>query len=332
MRAALDMRVAEHNFGNAAQVASNLTELQLDLGDVADAIGAGEHAVRLADTSLNDFRPVVARGTLANALAVAGRRAEAEARFLDAERMQAGRRSYPILSSVGSFYYCDMLLADSERAAWRRLFAETERPSPGVPGARRPASDHAFDGAERLIEACEGVSRRATQTLGWADKDELSDLTIGLDRLTLARAALYAEILRGGAAEDAQTNEAVDRLRRAGSLDHLPRGLLTLSLWRGASGDFAGAAESLDEAFEIAERGPMRLFLADIHLHRARLFGLIANPPATYPWVSARDDLDTARKLIETCGYGRRREELEDAEAAWERISGTTAPAGSPAA
>jgi hypothetical protein len=28
----------------------------------------------------------------------------------------------------------------------------------------------------------------------------------------------------------------------------------------------------LDEAWEIAERGPMPLFLADIHLHRARLF------------------------------------------------------------
>jgi len=28
----------------------------------------------------------------------------------------------------------------------------------------------------------------------------------------------------------------------------------------------------LDEAWEIAERGPMPLSLADIHLHRARLF------------------------------------------------------------
>ena len=33
------------------------------------------------------------------------------------------------------------------------------------------------------------------------------------------------------------------------------------------------AQSDLDEAWEIAERGPMPLFLADIHLHRARLFG-----------------------------------------------------------
>jgi len=94
------------------------------------------------------------------------------------------------------------------------------------------------------------------------------------------------------------------------------------------SGDFDGARDDLNDAFEIAERGPMRLHLADIHLYRARLFGLIANRPAAYPWVSPRDDLDKARKLIDECGYGRRREELEDAEAAWERLYGPAAPGG----
>ena len=68
--------------------------------------------------------------------------------------------------------------------------------------------------------------------------------------------------------------EAADFLRRAGEQDHLPRALLTRALFRAATGAFDGAREDLDEAFEIAERGPMRLHLADIHLHRARLFGL----------------------------------------------------------
>ena len=47
----------------------------------------------------------------------------------------------------------------------------------------------------------------------------------------------------------------------------------------------------------------MPLYLADIHLHRARFF---------------RDntELAKARELIEKHGYGRRKEELEDAEAA----------------
>ncbi len=69
----------------------------------------------------------------------------------------------------------------------------------------------------------------------------------------------------------------------------------------------------------------MPLFLADIHLHRTRLFGRptvgeggSVGRPATaeqkYPWQSPRADLAEARRLIEKHGYGRRKEELEDAE------------------
>ena len=67
----------------------------------------------------------------------------------------------------------------------------------------------------------------------------------------------------------------------------------------------------MDEAWEIAERGPMKLFMADIHLHRARFFGR----ETLYPWESPHADLAEARLLIEKCGYGRRKEEFEDAEA-----------------
>ena len=54
----------------------------------------------------------------------------------------------------------------------------------------------------------------------------------------------------------------------------------------------------------------MKLLMVDIHLHRARLFFREAN----YPWESPEADLAAARKLIEECGYWRRKEELEDAE------------------
>ncbi len=47
----------------------------------------------------------------------------------------------------------------------------------------------------------------------------------------------------------------------------------------------------------------MPLFQADVHLHRAWLF-------------RDRDALIAARRLIEKHGYGRRLEELADAEAA----------------
>jgi len=56
----------------------------------------------------------------------------------------------------------------------------------------------------------------------------------------------------------------------------------------------------------------MPLFLADIHLYRARLFRNVT----PYPWESPQHDLAEARRLIEKHGYWRRKEELEDAEAA----------------
>lgn len=71
----------------------------------------------------------------------------------------------------------------------------------------------------------------------------------------------------------------------------------------------------------------MPLFMADIHLYRARLFGLrkadsgLQNDETPYPWESPVADLAAARALIEKHGYGRRKEELEDAEAALLRSS-----------
>jgi hypothetical protein len=56
--------------------------------------------------------------------------------------------------------------------------------------------------------------------------------------------------------------------------------------------------------------------MPDIRLHRPRLFGLSEDRLASYPWASPQDDLAEARRLIKKHGYGRRREELEDAEAA----------------
>jgi nucleoside phosphorylase len=52
--------------------------------------------------------------------------------------------------------------------------------------------------------------------------------------------------------------------------------------------------------------------MADIHLYRARLFFREEH----YPWESPQKDLTEARRLIEKCGYWRRKEELEDAEEA----------------
>ena len=214
--------------------------------------------------------------------------------------MQADRQPYyPLLYSASGFQFCDLLLTASERAAWQTLLQLGTMNS-------------------ELRTEIAAASQRAAQSLKIAE-DHRSLLTIALDHLTLGRAALYVAILESPRSDfdvfRAELDAAVVGLRRAGTQHELPRGLLTRAWLRFLSGARTGpksAQEDLDEAWEIAERGPMKLFLADLHLHRARLFFR----EAQYLWESPQKDLAAARKLIVECGYGRRMGELEDAEAA----------------
>ena len=294
MRAGLEKYVSQERWKGCAITASNLSELALTLGEVAGAVGHAEQSVTYADRSGDAFHRGSKRETLADALHQAGRRAEAETRFREAEEIQAERQpSYPLLYSTGGFRYCDLLLAEAERAGWRVI---------GSAGPRPPEDG---DAHRATLQA---VSERAAQTLQWAELNSVDMLSAALDYLTLGRAALYAAILEGSSLDPCRgpLQHAVAGLRRAGMQDYLPRGLLTRAWLRLLEGTRTGpdsAQSDLDEAWEIAERGPMKLFLADIHLHRARLFFR----EAQYPWGSSAADLAAARELIEKCGYGRRK-------------------------
>ena len=306
MRAGHDALVTQSNWKQASINASNLSELELTLGDLAAAVQDAEQCVTHADRSGDAFQRLARRTTHADALHKAGRRAEALQGFHEAEQMQQERQPfYPLLRSLGGFRYAELLLAVPERAAW--LVA-----TPGQNGSAEEAAAH--------HEALQAVGQRAAKMFEWrAPGDSL--LTIALDNLTLARTALFIALLsptEPGATELAQarreTDAAVTGLRRAGYQEMLPLGLLTRAWLRAITGPLTGpdsAQADLDEAWDIAERGPMRLHMADIHLYRARLFFREAN----YPWTSPEADLAAARELIERCGYGRRREELADADA-----------------
>jgi tetratricopeptide (TPR) repeat protein len=285
MRAGLENFKRQENLGYPAKVAGNLSELELALGEVPAAVRDAEQSVTFADRSGNEFERMVNRTTQADALHQAGLHAEALELFREAERMQAERQpKYPLLYSLRGFQYCELLLAEAERAAWRGGVEDTA--------------------IEELSRVARGVEERSKKMLEWPlHSDSLLD--IALNHLTLGRAQLYRAILEGAEPTSASSEieQAVDGLRRAGDVSRTPLALLSRAWLRALGGNPASAHADLAEAQEIAERGPMPLFLADIHLYRARLF-------------RDREALATARALIEKHGYGRRKEELEDAEAA----------------
>ncbi|MCH8806059.1 MAG: toll/interleukin-1 receptor domain-containing protein [Planctomycetes bacterium] len=320
MRASLYKLEHAENWKSAAVAASNLSELELTLGQVADALHDAEQCVTLADRSGDAFLRIVDRVTLADALHQAGRRAEGMTSFGEAEAMQAERQpQHPLLYSVQGFRYCDLLLAECERAAWQvqirraRLLPSQERDDGRLRGSL---------GLPDVLERCRVVEQRAAKTLEWTEAArEASLLDFGLNHVTLGRAVLYRTVLERSSFDirhspfreaHQQLTTAVADLRRSGQLDDIPRGLLSRAWLRFLAGDADGAGADLDEAWQIAERGPMPLYMTDIHLHRARLFHAVR----PYPWESPRHDLAEAKRLIDECGYHRRDEELTDAQQA----------------
>ncbi len=294
MRASMQMDIDREEWKGAARSVCNLSELDLVLGDTAAAVADAAQGVDFADRSNDAFLRIAMRTVHADALHQAGRIAEARQLFAEAEKMQADRQpEYPHLYSLAGFRYCDLLLADTERAAWRNLLAGKCGPaSSGVPT----------------------VASRARQTLQWAIGARADLLTIALDNLTLARSALYGVLLCGRDSPEWQAEfgnassplrthlaAAVSGLRAANSMDDVPCGLLTLAWVRFLEGDSAACKSALAEVREIAERGPMPLHLADIALTTARLF-------------KDRKALTEARLLIDKHGYHRRDGELQDAE------------------
>ena len=149
-----------------------------------------------------------------------------------------------------------------------------------------------------------------------------------LAALTSARAAFYESVLLDSAGSRREKGEIAaehlqdaERMSRAGGMLELRPALLLTRSWLNVSIGLAESAiRDLNEAWQIARRSDMRLYLTDIHLYRARLF--YSSDP--YPWDdgsrSPEDDLEAARTLIQECNYLRRQEELNVTDAVVENF------------
>jgi TIR domain/AAA ATPase domain len=290
---------------NCAIAASNVAASELLVGEIASAISTGFRSIEFADRAGEQRQSAFRRAVFSEVLHAAGRRTEAEELLVDAEKRQRRfQPEYPLLYSIQGYQYCDLLLAKAE---WKK------------------------------------VRDRAKKTFEWGQQ-EYALLGTSLDLLALGRAHFGMALTHvrnqdavpcNSDVNDARTeiDASIDKLRAAGTTHHLPRGLLARAAFRRSVGDWGGAARDLDEILEIAEPGPMRLFLCDMALQRARLalahseaFAPLneliddsppkPEPPSEAEWKSLHDEagkqLAIAADYIEKCGYHRRDEEIAE--------------------
>ncbi len=294
--AALEMFVAAKSWPSAADAAGKLCVGELAFGDTAAATSCGARSVGFADESADKDRMIVARAYFAAALAAAGEAARARALFAEAEALHEKRQAqYPRLFSVEGPAFWDLLLGE-------RRFAE--------------------------------VAERGAYALALSEHNQ-RPFDISLGRLHLGRAALGLAFSAATPGErEPQLSDArrhldiaVAELRRSNVAIYIPRGYLARArLWR-AEGDFDGAQRDLDEVLEIAEPGPMRLHLCDMHIELCRLalterdgFAPLSPSPPTAVTGEARDkltqtarqELDKAAVLIKECGYDKRNAERDE--------------------
>jgi len=290
MQIALEMAVRNEHWLNASICAGNLSGLKVSLGELTSAIADARCAIDFADRIVppNHSQRMSKRTTAADALHQSGQREEAHRLFERAETLQ--RESHPqfeLSYSLSGFRYCDLLLGPAERSAWR------------------PPQSRIRNLNSEINSVLANAERRATRALERAGQRGTIDAA-AQGHLTMARVSLYRASLEPRHSSSFilhHSAAAVAALRKANAFDHLPGALLTAAASHHLVDDPDTARALLDEAQQIAERGPMPLYLADVHLHRARLF-------------RSRAELARAKALIEKHGYWRRREELADAEAA----------------
>lgn len=126
MRAGLQMVEEAQDWRNAANAASNLSQTELEFGDIAAAAATAEKSVALADSASDTFFMMANRALRANALHSFGEWEKAAGLFEDVERRQQERQpAYPLLYSHQGYCYCDLLLSRGRAEEARDRAAQT---------------------------------------------------------------------------------------------------------------------------------------------------------------------------------------------------------------
>jgi tetratricopeptide (TPR) repeat protein len=311
MKYGADAAIRCEVWNEAGKFTSNLSELKQILGKIDEAVHDATQSVVLSDQSFDWRARRRDRAILANSLHYAGKHLDSCVLFSEAESIQMKNQPYyPQLFSVGGFRYWEFMLSDAECTSWQIVL--------------NPKLEYSIR-HRKAFNYCNDVSLRAHRVLSWYKSGGWGAiLDYGFAFETIGRVTLLQTLLQTVRSSLTPSNSsdlptakeyvqsALDAVRRSGATHHIPRTLILQSWLHFLVGDKVTALSDINEAWDIAERGPRRLHMADIHLYRARLFFREKH----YPWKSPQEDLAAAEKLINECGYHRRDEELNDAKRA----------------
>lgn len=274
MQAGLDFAIAQNDLGNAAAAAANLGETIQTIGDLKKATDVARQSVDLANRSGNWQAKIMSRVCMGTILYQTGQFTEAIDIFNEAESIQKlNQPSMPFLYAGQGFEFRNLLLSQGKIQEVQQQAAQALKQltsNPNVP---------------IMILAFENLSLGRAHLL-----QSQNDPNHPLD-----------ESIR-------YINQAVDGLRHANDLAYLPHSLLTRAVFYRVTNDLNNAKKDLDEAFTIATRGGMGLYLADCHLEYGRLY-LAQNEKN-----KAREHWEIAKKSINEMGYHRRDKEVQELE------------------
>ena len=238
LQVALEDAIMQQDWGSAAMRASNLSNLYLTTGNLAQAIEYAQQGIQLAERSGDHSQSLLNRTTLADVLHKYGRFKEAESILLELEEKQIIQTS-PIYS-LWSLRYFDLLLSQGQYNEVLNRAKNTKRMVIKNGSLLDIALYNLSIGKAKLFQAIH---------------EKKDDLTCAADYLNLA----------------------MDGLKRVGHQEFIANGLISRSELYRARREFDKAQHDLDEAMNIAKRGGMGLHLTDCYLGYARLNLAIGN-------------------------------------------------------
>jgi len=237
---------------SASKASRNLSDLQLLLGKIKEAIQTAQKTLEFAEASDNISERVKSHSRYAWIAYMQGDVLKSTECFQKAERIQQeSEPNTPLLPLFSGFLYCSFLLdqADEqskyEHILYRKVYVSKD---------------------ERLLH-------------------------IALEHLIIAK----VHHKQGGTETD-HFDEAVDKIRVAGTIQYLPMFLIDRANFYLDQQQVDKALRDLTEAWQIIKRSDMKLYAVDYHLAMRR-YARVKQPE------QVQFHENEAKRLIEATGY-----------------------------